>query len=425
MKKKIVFQKCNFNYIYFLFYILTYIVTFAIDHFLEPDEIKENDSKNKDYDKFYYTISKEILEIFSLNLSSFIGIIPYLIRQKLLQNENDNNDKNDNNNNASENSERRESITLIYNEESGANIKRKYILLYLLLIATFDYLKDLMFVLYYIIFPSEELDIYPFSFTAMFDTILQFVFSYLILKIHFLKLQRFSLFLNLGILIIILILDVIDIYINKILQGHIYVIYPFYLIFFCLEYVFGKKLILYGYISVYKLIIMKGFFKIFFNAIFSLIVFLVNKKIFIIFAVYFSELKYILLIIGKIIACFFIDLFLWIIIERFSPNHTPLLLIGEEICNFVIDLIYTKKSQKMGFHLYIRIVLYLISLIGVLLHNEIIVINICGLGSDTKYFLDEVVKSEELYNKADDPDILKRFETVEMNYLKDDIPETD
>ena len=420
MKKKIIFQKCNFNYIYFLFYILTYIVTLVIDNFLEPEEIQANDSKNEGYDIFYYRINVAIIDIFSLNVSDFIAIIPYLIRKKLSQSNNNNDDNNNNN----ESSETRESIKLIYNEESGVNIQRKYVILYLILIATLDFLKEFMFVLYYIIFPNLELDIYPFSFTAMFDTILQFVFSYLILRIHFYKLQRFSLYLNIAILIIILIFDCIDIIKYEVIKGRIYVIFPFYLIFYCLKYVYGKKLILYAYISIYKLLIMKGIIKLFYNAIFSLIVLIVKKGIFIIFKVYFSELKYILLIIGKIIANFFNELFLWIIIDRFSPNHTPLILIGEEICNFALDLIFVGKFHKMGFFKYIRIVLYLISLFGVLLHNEIIVINVCGLGSDTKYFLDDIAKNEEIYNTTDDPDIIKRFETLEMIDFTDDESET-
>ena len=78
----------------------------------------------------------------------------------------------------------------------------------------------------------------------------------------------------------------------------------------------------------------------------------------------------------------------------------------------------------MGFFKYIRIVLYLISLFGVLLHNEIIVINVCDLGSDTKYFLDDIAKNEEIYNTTDDPDIIKRFETLEMIDFTDDESET-
>ena len=104
-------------------------------------------------------------------------------------------------------------------------------------------------------------------------------------------------------------------------------------------------------------------------------------------------------------------------------------------------------------HKYIRIVLYIISFIGVILHNEIVVINICGLGSDTKYFYDVLVKNEEEYSNADDPEnvnfmlislynkkiiinffksiylkyipiknytILKKFETIDFNEYKDD-----
>ena len=56
--------------------------------------------------------------------------------------------------------------------------------------------------------------------------------------------------------------------------------------------------------------------------------------------------------------------------------------------------------------------LYLISFTGVLIHNEIIIINICGLGSDTKYFLDLEVKKEEEYVNADNLDDLKKFGTI-------------
>ena len=131
---------------------------------------------------------------------------------------------------------------------------------------------------------------------------------------------------------------------------------------------------------------------------------------------YFKDIKRILLIIAKIITNFFTELSMWIIIDRFSPNYTPLIIIGDEICNFINDLITTKNFLKMKGHKYIRIVLYIISFIGAILHNEIVVINIWGLGSDTKYFYDD----EEEYSNADDPDILKKFETIDFNEYKDD-----
>ena len=416
MKKKIIFQKCNIHYIYFLLYILTYIIILIIDHYLELREFDNNVSDN-----VYYFLNIEILQIYTLNLSDFFAIILYLIREKLSKSNNDNkNTENNLDNNSSENNDKKE---LIYNEsnQTGAKFKTKQKLFYLFMIAAFDFLKNFVFVLYYIFFPKYENCSNPLDHSAIFEIIIQFVFSYLILKVHFYKLQHFLLYLNIIIFIIILAIDLVDILKFEIFEGFTYIFFPFQLIFYCLKAVYGKKVILYGYISIYILIIMKGAFKLIFFIVFSLIALIVDKKIFIIFAEYFSNIKYILLIIAKIIINFFNELSLWITIDRFSPNHTPIIITGEEFCYFVEDLI-DKDSlfRHMRGHIYIRIILYLVSLIGVLLHNEIIVTNICGLGSDTKYFLDIVAKNDEEYNNTDNPDILKKFETIEMSEQQED-----
>ena len=65
--------------------------------------------------------------------------------------------------------------------------------------------------------------------------------------------------------------------------------------------------------------------------------------------------------------------------------------------------------------IYLRIFLYIISFIGVIIYNEIVVINICNLGSDIKYFLDLQVELEEQFANADNPEIIKRYETFEMD----------
>ena len=120
--------------------------------------------------------------------------------------------------------------------------------------------------------------------------------------------------------------------------------------------------------------------------------------------------------LSVIISSFFENIFLWIIIDRFSPNHIPLAIILNQIATFIMSLIIDSKIDNaniLGYDLYIRIFLYIILIIGVLIHNEIIVINICGLASDTKYFLDLKVKNEELYSDSDEPEILQRFETYD------------
>ena len=50
-----------------------------------------------------------------------------------------------------------------------------------------------------------------------------------------------------------------------------------------------------------------------------------------------------------------------------------------------------------------------------MIHNEIVVINICNLDSDTKYFLDIKVELEEQFATTDNPEIIKRYQTFEMN----------
>ena len=150
----------------------------------------------------------------------------------------------------------------------------------------------------------------------------------------------------------------------------------------------------------------------------TLFLLIAKRDVFIGFKYYIIGPKYALLIIANIITRFFVNLFLWLIIDRFSPNYLPLALIFEQVCHFIIEQIY--QGEKIVWETYLRIALYIISLIGVMIHNEIVVINICNLGSDTKYFLDKKVKSEELYSSSDNPDILQKYETFEMDIKSED-----
>ena len=132
MKKKIIFQGCNFNYIYFLLYIIAYIIMLIIDYYLDPKKfIKSEEINFKNY------ISKEIIDIYSFNLSDFIAIIPYFIRKKLSQSNNEiKNEEKNNTDENDENNEHKEHEELIYNETklSRTKIKKKkyYFILFLL-----------------------------------------------------------------------------------------------------------------------------------------------------------------------------------------------------------------------------------------------------------------------------------------------------
>ena len=411
MAKKIIFQKCNFNTIYFLFYIIAGIIESIIKYYYHPslwDDTGENEK---------YLLPFRILVLYASNLSDFLTLIPYFIRKKLLKsNKEIEKSKIVDLNNESE--EKTESTELIFNDikEMQSTKRKKLIIVYTIIIGLLDFLSYLLLWIYNIIFNYNSF-LNDFNCFVPLYNIFQFVSSYLILKTHFYKLQYFSLFLNIGLFIIILIFDLITIINEKAIDGYIYLFLILNYLFLAVEYSLGKRVMLYGYISIYLLLVIRGLFKIIIGIIFSLFLYIFDKEKF------FGNMSYCLegiklfYFLFNIIIYFFESIFLWIIIDRFSPNHVPLAILIKQIVDFIISLIVTKNigdSNLINWDLYIRIFLYVILIIGVFIHNEIIIINICGLASDTKYFLDLKLKNEKLYSDADEPEVLQKFETIEL-----------
>ena len=124
-----------------------------------------------------------------------------------------------------------------------------------------------------------------------------------------------------------------------------------------------------------------------------------------------------LLFLSNIIIYFFDTIFLWILIDRFTPNYIPLAIIINGYIDFIISYVrfisINVEINTFEWDFYVRIFLYIILTIGVLIYNEIIVKNICGLASDTKYFLDLKLKNERLFSISDEPEVLKKFETID------------
>ena len=403
MNKKIIFQKCNWNNIYFLLYIIMFFINLFIESFNYSIDLEVEDSE-----KYKYNLSQTILNLYLLNLSDFIAIIPYFIRKKLLRKKEEPEvtiskiDENDNS----------ETLSLIYtdNKLMEINKRKKKVVYYSILIAILDFLFEFSLILYNIIYPTQITATFTFSCTIPFEICFQFICSYFILKTHFYKLQYFSLFLNLVIFIILLILDIILSFEHELVDGKFYIFILASIIFYSIEYSYGKKLLLYGFTSVYLLLLLRGVFKLVLVVLLSIFLVIFKRDVFSGIKYFITGPKYALLVVSNIVGKFFLSLFLWLIIDRFSPNYFPLALIFHETFFFILDEIF--EPGENDWDIYLRIALYVISFIGVILHNEIVVINICNLGSDTKYFLDERFKHEELYINSDDPDILKRYETL-------------
>ena len=180
-----------------------------------------------------------------------------------------------------------------------------------------------------------------------------------------------------------------------------------------------KKILLDGFISIYLLMIIKGFIVLFLTIIFSLILFFIKgNELFTKIYFLIKNTQYIWLIIVNILFSFLENLFAWLIIDKFSPNYYPFVLIFQEIGSLIIDVIQGDKDKRLKWDLALRIILYIFSAICAILHNEIVVINICNLGSDTKYFLDIRFEREVLYANTDDSDIIKEYETIDGSETK-------
>ena len=76
---------------------------------------------------------------------------------------------------------------------------------------------------------------------------------------------------------------------------------------------------------------MRGLIKLALTAILTVIYFYTNKTHLINLSIWLRSIDLILLNISNIIVTFFEGIFLWIIIDRFSPNYIPLALIFKEI----------------------------------------------------------------------------------------------
>ena len=175
-----------------------------------------------------------------------------------------------------------------------------------------------------------------------------------------------------------------------------------------------KKILLDGFISIYLLMIIKGIIVLIMTIIFSVILFFIRKDgLFSRVLLIIKHANITVFIILNILLSFLEDLFAWLIIDKFSPNYYPFVLIFKEIGSAIIDVIRGDIDNRKAWNLALRIILYIFSAICAILHNEIVVINICNLGSDTKYFLDLQVESEELYANTDDTEIMRHYETMD------------
>ena len=388
--------KPHLKHLLFLFYFLVSLGENYIQDFLE----NENNLATPFFDIYIYI------------LSDFLSIIPYLIvkyrtksdimKTPTLHSDND--------------------LELIYNDNGLYTTKKD--LLYILLLASSDYVAQISFVVYYLIKQEYTFDIPNINLNSIFifNIIFLIILSKLFLHTRFYRHHYFSCLIIILVLLALVILDIIQINKeegNKLLSN----IYLFLRIvktfLYSFEDVIGKVLLLYQNFTVYSLLLNKSIIQIIFSIVFSFPFIFIKLKdeennertLFSMIGDIFENKRNILLYFFLIIMNFFYNVFLWQIIDNFSVNHLWLAQMFEGLGFLILDIITNSITLDRS----LRIVLYIFLLIIACIYNEFIVVNICGLSKDTKLFLDYKAKKEKedqilLENIKEDVNLDETFE---------------
>ena len=418
--KFLICQKFNFNYMFFLLYLVSCLVTKYIEVYSGDDETQENDEKKIDNSSKLKGHFHEYLSVFVVNFSDFLAIIPYYIK-KYLSKKADEYRPTPKLEEASGKLNTYYIYNNLYEDELG---KRSTSLnLYSFLVGLLDFLAEIVFFLYCLENkPEFEGFIALLNSTVIFQILFQYILSIIILKSRFYRHHYLSIIINSICFIILFVFDLINIK-KSIYWGYIFM-YVITLVFLVLENAYGKKAMVFGYVSPYTLLIFKGAYKLIllvvFSAIFIPIMFSIEGD-------FFSDITdfdsmQIFMIFLNFVFSFFKNLFNWILIDRFSPSHLALSLILEDLSYLVITLIFEddvvdvkgdNNNSLPAYDSVTRIIIYFVLFIAALIHNEIFIITKCGLGNNTKLFLDEKVKEELLLSNLEaDTEFLKRFDTM-------------
>ena len=376
--KYLIFGKFSLNHIYFLFYPFIMMIQKLLE-----DNLKGN------------AIAKKFFYVYLAILSNLFSVIPFIIYRKLSKRkkvEKENKARND--------------IDYIYNnkalELSKRWIKPTFI------IAIFEFISEIILCTFHFCNNDPTLSNYQLEIFFVINTVTQYFASYFILNYHFYKHHYLSFVINLVCSIIFLIIDIIELVKNKVSQYQFYIwaiLRTIKFILLAIKDNYSKKVLFEGYISIFTLILFLGIFKILFLIIYTIpFIFLktkdTNQVIFIGFVELLKGTK-LLLSIGILICKFAYTTFSLLLIDKFSPSHLPLAFLMYSFVNNIYMVIKNLVNHKKNeYYLYLNFAFYIILFIATMIHNEIIIINVCGFNENTKMFLkiklDEEVKDNLL-----------------------------
>ena len=278
-------------------------------------------------------------------------------------------------------------VTTANGEKDVEKMKKKS-LLYLSFIAIIDILAQLCLLIFTFIIKDKEIleeesikseDLY---FTVLIDIISRYIFSRIFLKSFFYKHHIFAMILICIGFIPLIIKNIIDLSGKKINQYIFLILYIFMVIIYSLEDVFNKICLKQSLLRPYELMFYKAVIQIIVVLI-LLIYFLANEGLFNYIKQYLSGLS----LLYRITFIGFNILRTWsliTVIEIIDANCLSILKSFEFIFLFVsFSIVFGYEDTGI---LITGSFCAIISLIGTAIHNEVFIINKCGLLEESVYY---------------------------------------
>ena len=394
-KKYFLFPKPHLNHLLFLFYFVSSIVKQYIFIGIKKEE----------------NLSIPIFKLYIYVIGDLLAVIPYLIIKKKIKSKNI--EKSNNNNKGN--------FNFIYNDIFAK--KKKRIIINIFIICLFSFIGQISTIIFYLIEGNQKMVVKGANLNIIFvfNIIFLFLLSKFILDISFYMHHYFSLIISIICLIVLVIIDCIAINENikkenknsierksALINSVLYIVIKIFTeLLYSLENVICKVLFLKYYITPYFLLLMSGVVKFFFSVIFSIPLLFVkfrDKIIFSMFKDIFKNKLNILFYTIYLINSFFFYILNYLIIDKFSPTHSVIAYILENLGIFIINA--GLKTFQIDYKFGIRLAMYILLVIVSVIFNEFLVINICGLANNTKLFLEYKEKNDlsligEIFNEND------------------------
>ena len=289
-------------------------------------------------------------------------------------------------------------------------IKINILLIRTFLVSLFFFLSKYLFFIFYIFIDTEAENLES---LLVFYLIFIYHFSKKIHKVQYYRHHTFSFIISIFFMIILGIFDFKTIHddfweVNVVFYLLVLIIS---ICFNSFAFVLGKKALISEFLSPQTILLYEGIYQSLL-AILSTIPFIFIKidisgnkeNVFNIFSDVLNNIKNVILCFLYMIAECTYELFLWIIIDRFSPNDLAIALIikglASEIFSCVKDYYNHRKVEDLTKKIF-ELIIYIILIIITSIHSEIIIINICELNKYTKKNISKM--GNEDYNLTKEP----------------------